>query len=73
MPPGALTVEMGPSQEVRLQAATYYDAADLAGISRLYGGIHVRADDLAGRIVGSQCGKIAWDLAQTYFTGSARV
>jgi hypothetical protein len=73
VPPGALTVEMGPSQEVRLQAATYYDAADLAGISRLYGGIHVRADDLAGRIVGSQCGKIAWDLAQTYFAGSARV
>jgi hypothetical protein len=72
VPAGALEVEQGPSQEVRLQAATYYDAADLAGISRLFGGIHVRADDLAGRIVGSQCGKIAWQLAQTYFAGTAR-
>jgi hypothetical protein len=72
VPAGTLGVEYGPTQEVRLQAATYYDAADLAGISRLYGGIHVRADDLAGRITGSQCGKIAWQLAETYFTGSAR-
>jgi hypothetical protein len=72
VPAGTFGVEYGPTQEVRLQAATYYDAADLAGISRLYGGIHVRADDLAGRITGSQCGKIAWQLAETYFTGSAR-
>ena len=32
-----------------LQAATYYDAADQAGISRLYGGIHISADDFGGR------------------------
>ena len=39
-----------------LQWATYYDAADQAGISRLYGGIHVEADDLRGRVMGAQCG-----------------
>lgn len=70
--PGALEVEAGPSVEIRLQAATYYDAADQAGISRLWGGIHPGIDDGPGRLTGSQCGKIAWSLAQTYFMGSAR-
>jgi hypothetical protein len=54
-----------------LQWATYYDAADQAGISRLYGGIHVRADDLAGRVMGATCGQEAWELAQHYFYGNA--
>ncbi len=44
-----LEFEAGPSEDVVLQWATYYDAADQAGISRLYGGIHVRADDFVGR------------------------
>ena len=54
-----------------LQWATYYDAADQAGISRLYGGIHIPADDFAGRGPGSICGKAAWALASQYFDGTA--
>jgi hypothetical protein len=65
-----LTFEKGPSQTVQLQWATYFDASDQAGISRLYGGIHVSADDLAGRIIGSQCGKGVWTLAKEYYDGS---
>lgn len=65
-----LKFENGPSQTVQLQWATYFDASDQAGISRLWGGIHVSADDLAGRIIGAQCGRAAWALAQTYFDGS---
>jgi len=65
-----LTFEKGPSQSVQLQWATYYDAADQAGQSRLWGGIHVSVDDLTGRRVGSQCGKAAWALASQYFDGS---
>ena len=68
---GDLTVEEGPSADVTLQAATYYDAADQAGISRLFGGIHIPADDFNGRIIGSECGKDAWALAQQYFAGTA--
>jgi hypothetical protein len=68
---GELPVEEGPSEDVVLQAATYYDAADQAGVSRLYGGIHVSADDFNGRRTGSQCGRDAWDLAQRYFDGTA--
>jgi hypothetical protein len=70
IPAGSLEVEAGPTQEVTLQWATYYDAADQAGISRIYGGIHISADDFGGRRMGALCGKVAWDLAQRYFGGT---
>jgi hypothetical protein len=66
---GSFRVEAGPSADIVLRWATYYDAADQAGQSRLYGGIHVQADDFTGRIVGSTCGKDAWVVAQRYYTG----
>jgi len=69
IPAGSLEFEGGPAQDVRLQWATYNDAADQAGISRLYGGIHVRVDDFAGRRMGSLCGEAAWALAQRYYGG----
>jgi hypothetical protein len=65
-----LTVEHGPSESIQLQWATYFDAADQAGQSRLWGGIHVSSDDLNGRRVGAQCGQAAWALAQRYYDGS---
>lgn len=67
-----LEFETGPTADVVLQWATYYDAADQAGISRLYGGIHVPVDDGPGRVIGAQCGISAWDLAVRYFDGSVR-
>ena len=69
---GDLKIEAGPTRDLTLQWATYYDAADAAGISRLYMGIHISPDDFAGRKIGSTCGKNAWTLAQRYFEGSAR-
>jgi hypothetical protein len=62
-----LIFEVGPSETIQLQWATYYDAADYAGIARIYGGIHPPADDFGGRIVGSQAGKLAWNKALTFF------
>lgn len=72
VPAGTLKVEAGPTKDVTLQWATYFDAADAAGISRLYMGIHISPDDFEGRKIGSICGKDAWALAQRYFDGSAR-
>jgi len=66
---GSFRIAAGPSADVTLEWATYYDAADQAGQSRLFGGIHVQADDFTGRILGSTCGKDAWALAQRYYTG----
>jgi hypothetical protein len=71
VPRGALKIEQGPSRDVTLQWATYFDAADAAGTSRLWMGIHIPADDFAGRRVGAQCGKGAWERAQRHFEGAA--
>jgi hypothetical protein len=67
----SLTFERGPSTEVRLQWATYYDAADQAGQSRLWGGIHVQPDDFVGRKLGHLVGLAAVDRSQHFFDGSA--
>lgn len=66
----SLLNEKGPSQPVTLQWATYYDAADQVGISRIWGGIHPPADDFPGRRVGAQCGLGVWALVQRYWDGS---
>jgi hypothetical protein len=70
IPAGSLKFEAGPTTAVPLQWATYYDAADQAGQSRLWGGIHIQADDFTGRRLGAACGKAAWALAQRYFAGT---
>ncbi len=66
---GSLKFEKGPTNDIRLEWATYYDAADQAGQSRLYGGIHVEADDFTGRLIGAECGNAAWARAQRYYAG----
>ncbi len=68
--PGELKFEDGPSAAVRLEWATFADAADQAGRSRLWGGIHIEADDLAGRRAGSACGEVAWARAVEIFRGA---
>jgi len=68
---GSLGTEHGPTQDVTLQWARYYDAADQAGISRIYGGIHIPADDFEGRKIGARCGHTAWTLATHYWNGTA--
>ncbi len=67
--PGFLSFEAGPSAPVTLRWATYYDAADQAGESRIWGGIHVAPDDYDGRIAGAQVGAAAVTLAKRYFDG----
>ena len=71
IPAGSLKFEKGPTTDIRLEWATYFDASDQAGRSRLYGGIHVEVDDLTGRRVGAQCGQAAWALAQRFYAGQA--
>ena len=62
-----LVFEDGPSVDVTLQWATYRDAADESGISRIYGGIHPRADDIPGRLMGAEIGPDAYALAKDYW------
>ena len=66
---GSLKFEAGPTADIQLEWATYYDAADQAGQSRLWGGIHSQADDFTGRELGSACGIAALALAREYYAG----
>jgi hypothetical protein len=66
-----LVFEDGPSVDVRLQWATYQDAADQAGQSRLWGGIHIAPDDSQGRVLGRAVGEAAAVLARAHFEGTA--
>ena len=63
--------EKGPSQQIRLQWVSYFDAADQAGQSRLWGGIHVEVDDFTGRRVGHEIGLAAFAKAASYFDGTS--
>jgi hypothetical protein len=62
-----LQFESGPSREVRLQWASYADASDEAGQSRIWGGIHIEPDDFMGRRVGRRVGLGAVEKAESYF------
>jgi hypothetical protein len=64
---GFLAVEEGPAETVELQWATYYDAADQAGLSRRFGGIHPFYDDDPSRITGAQIGQKAWAKARSLY------
>ena len=67
-----LVFEDGPSVDVDLQWGTYYDAADQAGQSRIYGGIHILPDDYVGRTLGSAVGIDAAGYARQWYDGTAR-
>jgi hypothetical protein len=70
---GSSTIEPGvvPAKDTVLKFTGFADAADQAGLSRRYGGIHFEDGDLAGRAVGKAVGNAAWDKARTYITGVA--
>jgi len=65
-----LQMDLGPSTAVDLQWARYADAADQAGQSRRWGGIHISEDDYHGRVIGAQVGALAFDLAEKYWSGA---
>jgi hypothetical protein len=71
-PAGFIKIDSRTNAEVRLQWATYYDAADQAGQSRIWSGIHIEPDDFTGRKIGRQVGLDAVALARKYFSGTAR-
>ncbi len=60
-----------PVADISLRWSTFTDAADQAGLSRRYGGIHFEDGDLDARATGRACAEMTWDLAQQYFAGAA--
>jgi hypothetical protein len=70
-PAGSSRIEPGatPAHDLTLTWSTFKEAADQAGLSRRYGGIHFEQADLAGRAAGRLVGQNAWSRATGYFTG----
>lgn len=62
-----------PAVEITLSWKTFSAAADEAGMSRRYGGIHFEQGDLQARALGRKVGAKVWAKAQTYFNGTAKV
>jgi hypothetical protein len=71
LPAGSSKIEPGitPSSPVTLRWRTFTEAANQAGISRRYGGIHFKRADLVGRAVGRIVGCQAWIKAETLWNG----
>ncbi len=69
LPKGAfLFFENGPSEDLEIQWATYYDAADQCSRSRIFGGIHIDLDDYPGRRAGHEVATRAVAKAQTFWS-----
>lgn len=62
-----LVFEEGPSTDLTLQWAKYYDASDQCSLSRIWGGIHPPVDDIPGRLIGHEVGIEAFAFAEPYF------
>lgn len=62
IPAGSSKVEPGlvPAKDIVLYWATFTDAADEAGISRRFGGIHFVDGDIVARKLGRVVAKSAW-------------
>lgn len=57
--------------EVALDLPTFTAAAEMAGISRVMGGYHIQADNVAGLELGRKVALYVWPHVQAYFDGTA--
>jgi vanadium-dependent haloperoxidase-like protein len=61
------------SKEIRLYLPTFTATAELAAVSRLWGGYHIRTDNEEGLVLGRRIAMYSWPKYQAYFTGTATV
>lgn len=73
LPTGSSSIEPGltPATDVKLSWATFSRAADQAGLSRRFGGIHFKEGDLDARHAGRLVAIRVWKKAQTYIDGGS--
>ena len=73
IPAGSSRVEPGavPAKPITLSWTNFRYAAEQAGLSRQYGGVHFEHGDKDARAAGASVGKNAWAKALTYFNGTA--
>jgi hypothetical protein len=70
--PGSITHE--PMDEVvMLELPSFTATAEMAGISRVMGGYHTQADNIAALELGRKIANFEWPRYQAYFDGTAEV
>ncbi|MCC7375421.1 MAG: vanadium-dependent haloperoxidase [Verrucomicrobiales bacterium] len=69
--PGKNRIERSPATTITLRWATLLEAADQAGLSRRFGGIHFQDGDLFGRKVGEKIGQQALLVARRLWEGAS--
>ena len=70
---GKPAVDVPESKEIRLSLPTFTATAEMAALSRLLGGYHVRVDNEEGLVLGRKIAMYSWPKYQAYFDGTARV
>ncbi|HKG12468.1 MAG TPA: vanadium-dependent haloperoxidase [Pyrinomonadaceae bacterium] len=56
---------------VTLKLPTFTATAEMAGISRVLGGYHIQADNVAGLELGRKVALYVWPITKSYFDGTA--
>ena len=58
--------------DVALELPTFTATAEMAGISRVMGGYHIQADNIAGLEMGRRVAMYVYPKTKAYFEGTAR-
>ncbi|MBK7407260.1 MAG: vanadium-dependent haloperoxidase [Saprospirales bacterium] len=68
--PGAMTEPNNLSDTVTIEFPTFTETANMAGISRVLGGYHIQADNVAGLELGRNVGKFVFGKVQEHINGT---
>jgi hypothetical protein len=68
---GRPATDVPTSKEIRLRLPSFTATAEMAAVSRLWGGYHIRTDNEEGLILGRTVAMYSWPKYQAYFDGTA--
>ncbi|HSF01908.1 MAG TPA: vanadium-dependent haloperoxidase, partial [Solirubrobacterales bacterium] len=68
---GRPAADVPESKEIRLALPSFTATAEMAAVSRLWGGYHIRFDNEEGLILGRAVAMHSWPIYQAYFDGTA--
>lgn len=70
---GKPAVDVPDSKLIRIEMPTFSGTAEMAAMSRLWGGYHIRTDNVEGLKLGRTLAAYSWPRYQAYFDGTATV
>jgi len=70
---GQSTADAKLTCDVALDLPTFTATAEMAGISRVMGGYHIQADNVAGLDLGRKVAEYVFPKTQSYFDGTANI